>query len=138
MESMNLIKRLARKEYIPLYIGMALMSVFVAFSLFPSLFAPYHPKEMFAAWQGVSAAHLLGTNDIGYDIFSELVYASSTTLIVGITAALVSLLIGSAIGIMAGFLSGWKGEILDGIVNVFLLIPMLPMAIVVAAYLGRG
>jgi len=135
---MNLIKRLIKKEYIPLYIGISLMSVFVAFSLSPSLIAPYHPKEMFAAWQGISSAHILGTNDMGYDIFSELVYASSTTLVVGITAALVSLLIGSVIGIMAGYLTGWKGEILDGLVNVFLLIPMLPMAIVVAAFLGPG
>ena len=107
-------------------------------SLFPCSHRclPYHPKEMFAARRGFSGT--FGDQRHWFDIFSELVYASSTTLIVGITAALVSLLIGSAIGIMAGFLSGWKGEILDGIVNVFLLIPMLPMAIVVAAYLGPG
>jgi len=135
---MKLTRRLMKKEYIPLYIGIVLMSVFIAFSLFPAVFAPYDPKEMFEPWQGVSSAHLLGTNDMGYDIFSELVYATSTTLVVGIMAAFVSLVIGSLMGIMAGYLSGWKAEILDGIINVFLLIPMLPMAIVVAAYLGPG
>jgi peptide/nickel transport system permease protein len=51
------------------------MTVFTAFALLPEVFAPYGAKEMFKAWQAPGAGHLLGTNDLGYDIFSELIYA---------------------------------------------------------------
>lgn len=127
-----------RWEHFFLFMGIGTLMLFLSFSLFPSIFSPYNPKEMFKSWQGISSQHLLGTNDMGYDIFSEVIYAASSTLSVGIAAAFFSLVIGTALGILAGYLSGWRGEIINMIINVFLLIPMLPMTIVVAAYLGPG
>jgi peptide/nickel transport system permease protein len=118
--------------------ALAILLVFLGFSLFPGSIAPYSPKDMFRPWLPPSAEHLLGTNDIGYDIFSETVHAAFSTLSVGLAAAVISLIIGSGVGILAGYIRGWKGEALGGLINIFLLIPMLPMAIVVAAYLGPG
>lgn len=119
-------------------IGLLIMSVFVVFALFPSLVAPYGPKEMFSSWQSPSGTHLLGTNDMGYDIFTEIVYASGSTLLIGIAAALISLIIGTLVGVAAGYFSGVKGELADGLIQIFLMIPMLPMAIVIAAFFGAS
>ena len=125
-----------KRNRILLGLGIALMGIFVSFALFPDAFAPYGAKEMWQAWQPPGANHILGTNDMGYDIFSELVFSARSTLAIGLAAALISLLVGSSIGLAAGYLPGWKGEIAGGVIQVFLMIPMLPMAIVIAAFLG--
>ncbi|MEG0778470.1 MAG: ABC transporter permease [Oscillospiraceae bacterium] len=125
-----------KRSKIVLAVGLIMMAVFGAFALFPQVFAPFDPKEMFAAWQTPNNVHLLGTNDMGYDILSEIIWATRTTLIIGLAAAFISLVIGSGVGIAAGYLSGWKGELADGFIQIFLLIPMLPMAIVIAAFFG--
>jgi peptide/nickel transport system permease protein len=112
------------------------MTVFAAFALFPNVFAPDGAKEMFKAWLPPGTGHILGTNDLGYDVFSELVHASRSTLVIGLAAALISLAAGTAVGLTAGYLPGLKGEVAGGVIQVFLMLPMLPMAIVTAAYLG--
>ncbi len=127
-----------KRSKLSLAAGLAIFAVFGAFALFPGVFSPYGPKEMFAAWQPPCAAHLLGTNDLGYDIFTEIVYASGSTLLIGLASAFVSLVIGSGIGLAAGYLSGWRGELAGGVIQLFLLIPMLPAAIVIAAYCGAS
>ncbi len=127
-----------RRNRASLAAGLLILAVFGVFALFPGRVAPYGPKEMFAAWQPPCAAHLLGTNDMGYDIFTEIVYASGSTLLIGLAAALISLVIGSAVGLAAGYLSGWMGEIAGGVIQIFLLVPMLPAAIVIAAFCGSG
>lgn len=119
-------------------IGAVIMLIFALFSFFPQWIAPYSPKDMFEPWAPMSAAHWLGTNDMGYDILSELIYAASTTMLVGITAAFISLAVGVLVGIAAGYCQGWLGEVINGFINIFLLIPMLPMTIILAAYLGAG
>lgn len=119
-----------------LTIGLALMGIFTALALFPASLAPYGAKEMFAPWMMPSGTHLLGTNDLGYDIFSELVFAARGTLLIGIAAAFISLIFGTLAGISAGYLPGWRGELAGGIIQIFLMLPMLPMAIVLAAFFG--
>lgn len=125
-----------RRNKIILALGIAILIIFGAFALFPELFAPYGAKEMSQAWLPPGGDHLLGTNDLGYDILSELIFASRSTLIIGLAAACISLLIGSAVGVSAGYLPGWRGELADGIIQVFLMIPLLPMAIVIGAFAG--
>ena len=116
--------------------GLFILAVFTLFSIFPQLFAPYFPKEIFTPWQSPSFIHLLGTNDMGFDIFTEIVYATKNTLIIGITSALISLSLGSIIGILAGYTTGISRHFFDGLIQVVLMIPMLPLAIVIAAVVG--
>lgn len=125
------------KVLISLASGMVAI-IFVLWSFFPSTFAPYDPKQMFSPWQKGSPGHILGTNDMGYDILSELIFATSTTLITGVAAALISLIAGTVIGTLAGYYDGWKAELINLFTDVFLLIPMLPMTIILAAFLGPG
>ena len=73
-----------RKALLPLLAGMGIFAVFLLMALVPSLFTPYGRKEMFAAWLAPGWEHLLGTNELGYDIFTELVYGARDTLSVGV------------------------------------------------------
>lgn len=130
--------RLLSGHNLSFILALLVLSVFLLWAVFPSVFAPCDPKEMFKPWDISSAAHIFGTNDMGYDIFSELIQATAVTLFTGIAAALIALIVGTGIGILAGYLTGWKAEFVNGLIEVFLLIPMLPMTIVLAAFLGPG
>lgn len=123
-------------QYTVLAIGLVLLLVFCLFAAFPSWFTDYGQKEMFTSWEKPSASHILGTNDMGYDIFTELVYATRRTLVVGVSAALIALTLGVLIGVCAGYFKGILGSIFNGFINVFMMLPKLPMLIVLAAYLG--
>lgn len=132
------LRNVSRKGYIALVAGIIIMCVFAVFAIFPESVAPYNPETVFEPYQPCSSEHLLGTNNLGRDILSETIYAARSTLAVGLLAALISLVVGTVIGLLAGYLGSIAGEAVNGIINFFLLIPMLPLAIVLAAYLGAG
>lgn len=119
-------------------LGIAVLAVFILFATAPDAIAPYNPKLSFDTFLEPSAEHILGTNNLGYDILSELIHASRTTLTVGLLSALVCTFIGTIAGVVAGCAKGLTGEILNGFINFFIIIPMLPLAIVIGAYLSGG
>jgi ABC-type dipeptide/oligopeptide/nickel transport system permease subunit len=82
-----------------------------------------------------SAAHWLGTNGRGQDVLAQTVAGARVTLAVGFAVGLAVTLIGSLVGTSASFFGGWIDQGLSVLINVFLLIPALPLAIVLAAYL---
>lgn len=99
-----------RKQHIPLLLGIVVLSLFLTAALFPTAFTAHGQKEMFGPWLIPSAEHLLGTNALGYDIFTELVYGTRQTLLVGVSSSILTLLLGSVIGTLAagkGFLGGY-------------------------------
>lgn len=101
--------------------------------------APYDPAERVGRpFQTPSAAHLLGTNDVGQDLLSELIFGARVSLTVGIVAAVVALVLGTTVGILAGYYPKRLGRILMQGVDVLLILPFLPLLIVLAAYLGRS
>ncbi len=115
-------------------LGIAILLTFVVFAVFGEKIAPYSPRESFDKFLPCSKEHLLGTNNIGYDIWSQLIVATRSTLIVGVTSALACLVIGVSAGLLAGYIGGVTGEAINGFINFFLLLPLLPTAIVIAAY----
>jgi len=101
--------------------------------------APYDPAERVGLpFQAPSAEHLLGTNDVGQDLLSELIFGARVSLTVGIVAAVVALILGTTVGVLAGYYPKRLGRILMQGVDVLLILPFLPLLIVLAAYLGRS
>ncbi|GAB6267098.1 MAG: ABC transporter permease [Methanothrix sp.] len=117
-------------------IGISILIALVFIAIAAPYIAPHDPEKTGIPYQSPSADHFLGTNDLGQDIFSELLYASRTSLVVGFLAAIISIVIGVSVGLMAGYYRGWVGELLMGMTDVFLLIPGLPLMIILAAYLS--
>jgi len=119
--------------------GLLLVSGLILTALLAPLLAPYDPTERVGLpFMPPSAAHPLGTNDIGQDLASELIYGTRVSLTVGIVAAAVAMVIGTAVGVLAGFYPRVLGSFLMRFVNVLLIIPFLPLLIILAAYLGRS
>jgi peptide/nickel transport system permease protein len=117
-------------------IGIGILIVLVFIAIAAPYIAPHDPETTGIPYQSPNADHLLGTNDLGQDIFSELLHASRTSLAVGFLAAIISIVIGVSVGLLAGYYRGWVGELLMGTTDIFLLIPGLPLMIILAAYLN--
>lgn len=123
---------LSRKASI---IGLILFSSFLLAAIFSPFISPCDPWDRFEPYLPPGQDHILGTNDLGQDILSELIYGSRVSLIVGFGAALMATIIGSSIGLLAGYFKGMADEILMGITDIFLMIPQIPLIIVLAAFL---
>lgn len=120
-------------------IGLVIVVALVLIAIFAPFLAPYDPTERVGRPFAVpSAEHPLGTNDIGQDLLSELIYGTRVSLTVGLVAATVALLIGTTVGILAGFYPRLLGSVLMRAVDVVLILPFLPLLIILAAYLGRS
>ena len=126
-----------RKQHIPLLLGIVVLSLFLTAALFPTVFTAYGQKETFGPWLMPSAEHLLGTNALGYDIFTELVYGTRQTLLVGVSSSILTLLLGSVIGTLAAGKGLWSG-LSNGVINIFVLLPKLVTMIVLATFLGSS
>jgi peptide/nickel transport system permease protein len=104
-------------------------------AIFSPFLAPHDPWDRFEPYLLPGQEHPLGTNDLGQDILSELIYGSRVSLIVGFGAALIATIIGIIIGLLSGYFKGTPDEILMGITDIFLMIPQIPLIIVLAAFL---
>ncbi len=89
-------------------------------------------------WAHPSRDFPLGTDNLGRSVAAQFVWGSRISLFVGLMATLLTIAIGSVVGIVAGFFGGWTESVLMRITDWFLVIPFLPLAIVLAAVLGRS
>lgn len=120
-------------------LGVFIVSAMILMAVFAPWLAPYDPTERVGTpFQPPSAEHLLGTNDVGQDLLSELIFGARVSLTVGLVAALVAFLIGTTVGVLAGYYPKRLGTVLMRTVDVVLILPFLPLLIVLAAYLGRS
>ena len=118
--------------------GFMIVGLILIAILAPQI-SPYDPTERVATpFELPSPEHWLGTNDIGQDILSELIYGARISLTIGIVASLVAMLIGTTVGLLAGYYPRVLGNILMRFVDIILIIPFLPLLILLAAYLGRS
>ena len=123
-----------RKLSRPVLFGLVLLALFLILAIFAPLIAPFDPWEPGRPFLPPSFEHPLGTNDIGQDIFSELVYGTRISLLVGFFAAFVSVAIGTLVGLFSGYLRGAADEVLMGLTDIILIIPALPLMIILAAH----
>jgi peptide/nickel transport system permease protein len=124
--------------HVAAWLGTFLIVGLLLTAIFAPVLAPFDPTERVARpFQAPSAIHPLGTNDIGQDILSELIYGTRISLAVGTLAALIAIVIGTAVGLVAGYFPR-SGQVLMRVVDVILVLPFLPLLILLAAYLGRS
>jgi peptide/nickel transport system permease protein len=119
-----------------LYAGLALVTLFVVVGLFAPYLAPHGPNERFLPYGRPSLDHPLGTNDMGNDILSVLMFSCRVSLLVGFGAAAMAVAIGLAVGMLAGYYGGYVDEVLMGITDVVMILPKLPLIILVGSYSG--
>ena len=116
-------------------IGAAMLALMVLIAVAAPLIAPYPPQAMIAIpAQPPSAAHLFGTTHAGQDLFSQVVYGARFTLFVGFATGTAIIALCILFGMTAGYVGGWVDDVLSLVMNVFLLIPPLPLMIVIAGY----
>jgi peptide/nickel transport system permease protein len=123
------------------YIGIFIAVVLIVAAVFAPLIATHDPivQNLSLRFAAPSAEHWFGTDSLGRDVFSRLVYGARISLQVGITVTAVSTVIGMIVGAIAGFYGGFIDKILSGyIFNVFLAFPGLLLAIALVAFLGAG
>lgn len=124
-------------------LGAVMLVVVLLTAIFAPLLAPYNPyerlqveaKDILAA---PDSEHLLGRDDAGKDVWSQLIYGARVSLTVGFAASFVSMFIGSSVGLIAGYYGGKIGNFLMRIVDFLMVIPDLPLMLVIIAVWGRG
>lgn len=115
--------------------GAVLLLAFAVLAIFAPLIAPYDPSaQQFLPTGPPSSDHLLGTTSYGQDIFSQLVWGTRQSLLIGIVAGAVTTLISVVVGVTAAYLGGLADLLLSLFTDIFLVLPQLPLMIVIAAY----
>jgi peptide/nickel transport system permease protein len=126
-----------------IFVGALTISVLLIAGLFAPLIAPFDPNQQnleiaMRAPQWLSGPHMLGTDPLGRDVFSRIVYGARVSLIIGIAVALLSGFIGVALGAISGYFSGRTDLIIQKVVEVIWAFPPLLFAIAVIAFLGQS
>lgn len=123
--------------------GIVIYGVFFIVGALAPLLAPYDPMDILFTEDGglaaslpPSAGHLLGTTNLGRDVFSQLVLGTQPSLVVGLSAAVAVAAVGTLVGLLAGYFGGWVDTVLMRVTDILLGMPFLPFVIVVIALLG--
>jgi peptide/nickel transport system permease protein len=120
-------------------VGLVLLTTIVAIALAAPLLAPSGGEHQVGPPFGApSAAHPLGLSDQGVDMVAAMIWATRVSLLVGFSAALISLLVGGVVGIAAGYFGGWVDLVLTLVTDYFIVIPALPLLIVISAVWGAS
>lgn len=122
-----------------LKIGLILLAFLLFVAVFGPLFAPYNPKVLYDdQLASPGAKYLLGTDHLGRDVFSQIIYGTRTSLTIGVVAASISAVIGTTIGGIAGYFGGWIDRVLNEIMNIFLMLPTFFLILLIIAIWGSS
>jgi peptide/nickel transport system permease protein len=117
-------------------IGAAIVGFFILLALFGPLLVHQDPTGFSTdVLDPPSPAHWLGTNQIGQDVFAQLVIGARASMALGFIAGTITTILSVAVGLISGYFGGWLDEVFSLITNVFLVLPTLPLAILLAVYL---
>lgn len=120
-------------------VGLILLFLVLALAVFASVFAPFRPGEYTGViFSPPSRQYWLGTNDVGQDVFSQLLFGARTSLVVGCGVALLAVFLGALVGGTAALLGGFYDRFWMRTVDAFLVIPPVILAVLAAAYLRPG
>ncbi len=132
-----------RSEGFPL-VPLLILAGLVLVAIFANVLAPHNPEvgalgERFRppAWQaGGSIEHFLGTDHVGRDVLSRLIFGARVSMVVGFTAVIFAGVLGTGLGILSGYLGGWVDQVIMRVTDTWLALPALTFAIFLAAIVG--
>jgi ABC-type dipeptide/oligopeptide/nickel transport system permease subunit len=122
-------------------VGLVVIAIVALAAIFASWVAPYDPNYQ---WEGLRRAkpgvegHLLGTDEVGRDILSRLIYGGRLSLAVSITPTVIAAVVSLGLGLLAGYHGGWIDTIIMRVLDVFFAFPVVLLAILIAGALGPG
>lgn len=120
-------------------VALAFLAVVVAAAVFAPLLAPHDPNAVGDSLNaGPSASHWLGTDDVGRDIFSRLLYGARVSMQVSVQVVVLALAVALPLGMVAGYRQGWVGAVVMRVMDAMFTFPPLTLALAVAALLGAG
>jgi len=122
-------------------VGLGIVVFWVLVAIFAPLLTPYDPvqdQDWEAANQGPSAAHPLGTDDLGRDLLSRLLYGARTILVLAPISVLCSLLVGSTLGLLAGYLGGIVDEVVMRVLDAMMSFPTILLFLIIIAAVGAS
>lgn len=141
-EALLVVWTVARRDRFALT-GLVIYALFLLIAVTAPLVVPYNPQDLtyrpdgdVAANEPPTAAHWLGTTNLGRDVFSQLLFGARAALVVGFVAAFGVVVVGTLVGLVAGYYGGWIDTVLMRLADVAFGIPFLPMTIVLVAFLG--
>jgi ABC-type dipeptide/oligopeptide/nickel transport system permease subunit len=123
---------------------VAVSAVFILLVVIVAIFgpwlAPYDPydQDLSQSLEQPGQAHLLGTDVLGRDVLSRLIYGSRNSLMVGIIALGVAAIFGTSLGLLAGYFTGWVNTAIMGFIDALMCFPMILLALLIATLLGGG
>ena len=130
------LRRLLRRRGAML--GLVIVVFFVLLAVFASSIAPYDPIA--TSWSAVrkapSAEYLFGTDEIGRDVLSRVIWGARASLLAGLVSVCISMALGVPIGLLAGYVGGWTDSLISRFTDAMLAVPFLILAIALAAFLG--
>ena len=126
------------RERRPAMLGLAIVVFFIALAVFAPWISPHDPVA--TSWSAIrkapTAAHWFGTDEIGRDVLSRVVWGTRASMQAGVVSVTISLLVGVPIGLLAGFVGGAVDGFISRLTDAFLACPFLILAIALAAFLG--
>ena len=121
------------------WVSAAVLCLYVAVAILAPWIAPFDPNAIVGrALQPPDSVHILGTNDIGQDIFSQILYGSRVTLLIGFGAAVIAVTIGTAGGVATGYYGGIFDEIFMRAIDIVMTIPLFPLLLVLTLFFTPG
>lgn len=119
--------------------GLVLVLAFIAVALAAPWIAPYDPRALVGRpFERPGEEHILGTDQVGRDIYSQLIWGSRISLMVGLFASAFSVAIGTAIGLLSGYFRGLIDAVMMRITDLFITLPDIPLMLILAAIIGRS
>ncbi|MBO6728039.1 MAG: ABC transporter permease [Rhizobiaceae bacterium] len=133
-------RRPARQANLFLWLGAGLLTAFVVLAVLGEQIAPYDPtaQDLFAMLEGPTAAHLLGTDNVGRDILSRIIVGTRFTLSIALASVFFAGIGGIALGSVAGYFGGMTDRIVSGIIDLLLTVPNIVLAIAIASVAGSS
>lgn len=133
------LRRMARQNKLAAF-SAVLIALVLLLAVFAPLIAPYGEAEqdVLARLQPPCAAHWFGTDELGRDVLSRILYGSRLSLAIGILPSVISLVIGIVLGLLAGYFGGWADYVIMRLADVMLSVPSLLLAMVVMYTLGSS